>query len=66
VLDLQGQQQQNGLQALLATVHIVSKKQVVGVWWQATYLEKMEEILELTMDIPKDFQRRIQLKQRWL
>jgi len=39
VLDLVGQQQAYGLQRLLPSVHVVPKKQVIGLRWEATVLK---------------------------
>jgi hypothetical protein len=51
VLDLVSEQQADRLQRLLATVHIVSQEQVVGLWWESSILEQTEQIVVLTVDI---------------
>lgn len=51
VLDLVGQQQTDGLQGLLASVHIVTQEQVVALWGEATILEQPQEVVVLTVDI---------------
>lgn len=40
VLDLVGQQQADGLQGLLAPVHVVPQEQVVGLWGEAAVLKE--------------------------
>lgn len=40
VFDLIGQQQADGLQRLLATVHIVPQEKVVALWREATILKQ--------------------------
>lgn len=40
VFDLIGQQQADGLQRLLATVHIVPQEKVVALWGEATILKQ--------------------------
>lgn len=39
VLDLVAEEQQDGLEALLASVDVVAKEEVVGRGWEATHLE---------------------------
>ena len=51
VLDLVGQEQADCLQRLLASVHIVSQEQVVGLGRKATVLKQAEEVVVLAMDI---------------
>lgn len=51
VFDLVCQQQADGLQRLLPSVHIVSKEQVVGFWRKATILEEPEQVCVLSMDV---------------
>jgi hypothetical protein len=49
--DLVGQQQHDCLNRLLASIHVIAKEQVVGLWREATIFEKSEQIGELTMHI---------------
>lgn len=52
VLDLVGEQQADGLQRLLAPVHIVSQEQVVGLRGEAPVLKQTEEVGVLAVDVP--------------
>jgi len=38
--DLVGEQEADGLQALLSTVHIVSKKEIICLWWKSTVFKE--------------------------
>lgn len=51
VLDLVGQQQADGLQRLLAAVHVVAEEQVVGLGREAAILEKTQQIRVLPVDV---------------
>ena len=51
VFDLVCQQEADGLQRLLSTIHVVSEEQVVSLRRESTVLEKTEEIVVLAMDI---------------
>lgn len=51
VLDLVSQQQTDGLQGLLPSVYIVSKEQVVALWWKASIFKKPQQIIVLPMNI---------------
>jgi len=39
VFNLVSQQQANGLQTLLATVYVISQKQIVGLWGETPILK---------------------------
>jgi hypothetical protein len=39
---------------LLATVDVVAKEQIVGLWRKATILEKSEQIVVLSVDVTAD------------
>lgn len=54
VLDLVCQQQADGLQGLLATVHVVSEEKVVGFGRETSVLEQTEEIVVLAVDVTAD------------
>lgn len=54
VLDLVGEEQADGLERLLATVDVVTKEEVVGLWREATVLEQTEEIVVLAVDVTAD------------
>jgi hypothetical protein len=40
VLDLVGEEETDGLQRLLASVHIVPEKQIVGIRWETTIFKE--------------------------
>lgn len=54
VLDLIGQQQADGLQRLLAPVHVVPQKQVVALWREAAVLEQPQKVVVLAMNVACD------------
>lgn len=54
VLDLIGQQQADGLQRLLAPVHVVPEKQVVALWREAAVLEQPQKVVVLAMNVACD------------
>ena len=49
ILDLVGQEKDDSLQGLLATVDIVTQEQVVGLWWETSIFEQSQQIWELSM-----------------
>lgn len=49
--DLEGEQQQEGLDTVEAAVDEVAHEQVVGVWHIAAHLEQLTEVIELTVDV---------------
>ena len=51
VLDLVGQKQTDGLQGLLASVHIVAQEQVVALRGESTVLKQPQQVVVLAMDI---------------
>ena len=51
VFDLVGQQQADGLQRLLPSVHIVTQKQIVGLGGEAAILKEPQQVCVLSMDI---------------
>lgn len=53
-LYLQGNQECDCLHRVIASVHIVSHEEVVGVWRLPSYLKQLHEVMELTMDISTD------------
>jgi len=63
VLDLIGQQQADGLQRLLAPIHIVAQEEIVRFWWIAAVLEETQQIVVLAMDVAADLQRCLQLQE---
>lgn len=51
VFDLVRQQQADGLQRLLPSVHVVAQEQVVGLWGEAAILKEPQKVCVLPMDI---------------
>ena len=51
VFDLVGQQQADGLQGLLAPVHVVPQEQVVGFWGEASVLKQPQQVCVLPVDV---------------
>ncbi len=51
VLDLVGQQEADGLQRLLAAVHVVAQEEVVGLWRKAAVLEQTQQVRVLAVDV---------------
>lgn len=57
IFDLVRKQQADGLEGLLATVHIVTKEEVVCLGRETTVLEKTQKIVVLTVDITANLHR---------
>lgn len=51
VFDLVRQQQADGLQRLLPSVHVVAQEQVVGLWGEAAILEEPQQVCVLSVDV---------------
>jgi len=51
VFDLIGKKKAYRLYALLTTINIIPKKQVVRSWWITTILKQPQEVWKLTMNI---------------
>lgn len=51
VLDLVCQEQANGFERLLATIHVVPKEEVVGFRGESTVFEQTKEIVVLSVDV---------------
>jgi hypothetical protein len=66
VLDLVRQQQTDRLETLLATVHVVAQKDVIGLGWEATVFKETQQIIVLTVDITTDLDRSFQLEKHGL
>lgn len=52
VFDLVSQQQADGLQGLLASVHIITQEQVVALRRKASIFKQPQKIIVLSVDIP--------------
>nr|POE77548.1 hypothetical protein CFP56_09195 [Quercus suber] len=57
IFDLVCQQQADGFQRLLAAVDVITKKEIVGLWGEATVLEQTEEIVILAVNVTTDLVR---------
>jgi len=66
VLHLVTEEKGDGLQALLATINVVAKEDVVALRRKSTVLKKAKQVVELAMDITAYLQRRLQFYQRTL
>ena len=62
IFDLVGQQEADGLEALLSSVDVVAQEQVVRLGGHATVLEQAEQVRVLTVDVATNFKRRLQLQ----
>lgn len=51
IFDFVGEQQADGLQRLLATIHIVAEEQVVWLGRKAAVLEQSQQVVILAVDI---------------
>ena len=66
VFDFVGQQEADGLQWLLSSVHIVSQKEIIGFWRESTIFEKSQKIIVLSVYISANFDRGFEFQQGWL
>ncbi|KAI7180526.1 phosphoprotein phosphatase PPZ [Hortaea werneckii] len=57
---------QNGLETLLASVHVVTQKQKVAVWRETTHLEHTDQVRVLAVDISDDLDGRAELEKSGL
>mmetsp|Transcript_118986 Transcript_118986/g.331968 ORF Transcript_118986/g.331968 Transcript_118986/m.331968 type:complete len:275 (+) Transcript_118986:91-915(+) len=58
-LHLQGQEQCDSFDTLLATVHVIAKEEVIALRWHATVLENPKQVMVLSMQIATDLYGRI-------
>jgi len=63
ILDLVGQEKADSLQALLASVHIVSEEEVICLGRKPSILEQSEKVCVLSVDVAADLEGRLQLEQ---
>lgn len=54
ILDLVGKQQADGLERLLASVHVVAKEQVVGLRRETAIFKETQQVVILSVDIAAD------------
>lgn len=59
VLDLVGEKQADGLERLLATIYVVAKEEIVGLWRETAVLEQAEQVIILPMNIAANLGERI-------
>ena len=45
--ELQAEEQTNSLNTVVASIHVVPKEQVIGVWKAASNAEQLQEIIQL-------------------
>jgi len=58
-----GKHQCDGLEALLAPIHIVTQKHVIARRWKLAVLEESEKVVVLAVHISTDLQRRLKLNE---
>ncbi len=63
-LDLEGEDEADALEALLAAVDVVAEEEVVGGRREAAVLEEAEQIVVLAVDVAADLDGRLELEQR--
>ena len=63
VLDLVAQEEKDGLEALLSSVHVVAKEKVSCLSWITSYLEQFHQIEILTVNVTADCNWCIHLQQ---
>ena len=51
ILYLVCKEQNNCLEGLLASVHIIAQEKIVGLWWESTILEKSQQVWELSVSV---------------
>jgi hypothetical protein len=66
ILDLICEQKADGLEGLLATVDVVAKEEVVGLWGKATIFEQSEQVVVLTVNVSTNLYRCLELEQNGL
>lgn len=66
VLDLEGEQQANGLDALSPSIHIITKEQIAGLGRQSAVFEEPEHVVVLSVDVSADLDGSTDLEQHGL
>ena len=59
ILDFVGEEETYRLQGLLASVHVVAQKQVVGLGRETAVFEQPQKVVELTVDVTCNKQQRL-------
>lgn len=62
ILNFQGHQQGDDLNAKKSSINVVSKKQKLSLIWESVLLENVKQIEKLTVDVAHDDQRRADSK----
>lgn len=57
ILDLVRQQQADGLERLLSSVHVIAQEKVVGLWWEPAVFEEAQQIVVLSVNVTADLVR---------
>jgi len=55
VFDLVSEEEADGFEGLLASIHIVAQEQIVGLRWKPSILEQPQQIIVLPVDVSADF-----------
>jgi hypothetical protein len=66
ILDLVCEQEADGLEALLAAVHVITQEEVIWLWREATIFKETEQVIVLTMNIPTNLDGGLKLKKNGL
>ncbi len=66
VLDLVGEQEADGFEALLATVNIIAEEEVVGIGRETTILKEAKKVIVLAVNIADNLDRRLQFQENRL
>lgn len=66
VLDLEGEEEADGLKTLLSTIDVVSEEEVVGLRGEASVLKESEKIQVLSVDVTADLDGGLKLKENGL
>jgi hypothetical protein len=66
VLDLVRQQQTDRLETLLATVHVITQKDVIGLGREAAVFKETQQIIILSVHVTADLDRSLQLEKHGL
>ena len=66
VLDFEGENETDHLQAVFASVYVIAQEQVVRIRREATVFEHAQEIVELSVDVAAHFDRSLDLQQHGL
>ncbi len=51
IFDFVGQEEANGFEALLPSVYVITKEEVIGLRWKTPIFKQSHQVSILTMDI---------------